>query len=420
MSAPNLSLQLEPSEAGAVVYLPLAPKTLSDAPNGQLALVVFIENNEAGPVRVTQLIVSFTGPPDIAASVISLTMQISSIPAGGTAVAFFEQSDIIILPRPAPAEISVEIYCENYSDPARITMPLQPHQNPLDWRYIFPGSLRDLSRGEYWQGLSAAHASGFGGQLFAYDLAVVGFDSTTNQWTGTRPGTDGTQNEHSRTWGVPVVAMKDGTVVGFVNDMPTNPRPGVDLWSPGDPPEGDSFWIQHGTEVALYAHLQPESMNPDLLAIGRQVHQGEFLGKAGNSGNATSPHLHIQVMKGNQPGGDRPLPHPRPLAFRNCYVLEAAALQPPNQSLLWVPAGNRGLPNVPSLIRDPCQSLVDDVHALFDEIEAWQQALEGGEIPPLPRTPEKIARVEAFIASLRVNLSRKVQALKKCRALNRY
>ena len=60
---------------------------------------------------------------------------------------------------------------------------------------------------------------------------------------------------------------------------------------------GNHFYIQHGNEVAGYAHMQKGTLNSKLLAAGAKVTAGDVLGLAGNSGNASEPHLHIHAIK---------------------------------------------------------------------------------------------------------------------------
>jgi hypothetical protein len=50
-----------------------------------------------------------------------------------------------------------------------------------------------------------------------------------------------------------------------------------------------------GGRFALYAHKQPGSVT---VAVGQRVERGQVLGKVGNSGNSTEPHLHFHVMDG--------------------------------------------------------------------------------------------------------------------------
>jgi murein DD-endopeptidase MepM/ murein hydrolase activator NlpD len=50
----------------------------------------------------------------------------------------------------------------------------------------------------------------------------------------------------------------------------------------------------HGATVVL-AHLQEGSVS---VNKGQTVHAGDLLGRAGNSGNTTEPHLHIHAVQG--------------------------------------------------------------------------------------------------------------------------
>src|SRR5262249_26524121 len=47
-----------------------------------------------------------------------------------------------------------------------------------------------------------------------------------------------------------------------------------------------------GGRFAAYAHLRPGTIP---VKPGDQVHPGEVLGKLGNSGNSSEPHLHFQI-----------------------------------------------------------------------------------------------------------------------------
>ena len=83
--------------------------------------------------------------------------------------------------------------------------------------------------------------------------------------------------------GTPVVAAADGTVVAV------GPRNAygrtVELRHPG------------GTET-LYAHLS--SFAPG-LAPGKRVRQGQLIGRVGNSGVSSGPHLHYEISQGGRP-----------------------------------------------------------------------------------------------------------------------
>jgi len=61
---------------------------------------------------------------------------------------------------------------------------------------------------------------------------------------------------------------------------------------------GNFVVIEGGVGAALYAHLQRGSLT---VGVGDDIGVGAELGKVGNSGNSTMPHLHFQLM-------DRPDP----------------------------------------------------------------------------------------------------------------
>ena len=148
---------------------------------------------------------------------------------------------------------------------------MAPYASPAAGGYLFPAKTADLEEGEYWFGRSANHGeAGAGTQMFAYDLVVQGFNDSTLQWQTWRPETTGTENEDFRTWGKPIYAMADGAVVQFKNDMPSNTQIGPQSPTPS-PVEGNHFYIQHGSDLALYAHFQIGTLNPALLSIGAPV-----------------------------------------------------------------------------------------------------------------------------------------------------
>lgn len=92
-------------------------------------------------------------------------------------------------------------------------------------------------------------------------------------------------------FGEPVYAPKGGIVTKVINEF-------------GDliPPEkdevnkfGNHIVINIGKDIyILLAHLMKGSI---LVKEGEKVSQGQMIGKVGNSGNTTEPHLHIHCVK---------------------------------------------------------------------------------------------------------------------------
>lgn len=91
----------------------------------------------------------------------------------------------------------------------------------------------------------------------------------------------------------PVLAVAAGPVVAAVDNM------GDQI--PG-PPEGVTVQNAAGSHViqdigggrwVLYAHLGPGSV---AVRVGEVLRAGQQIGRLGNSGSTTAPHLHFQVM----------------------------------------------------------------------------------------------------------------------------
>lgn len=359
MSAPKLVLTAQPAEAGAVVFLKLAPKTSAGETTGHLALKITIKNNEATQVTLKNLVVSFIGSPALPAVTIPVQVGVTNpmtdvvemkdlqIDAGASKSWFFQPANNISLPFPAPGQIKMAISAAGFSDAASLTMPLKAHISPVPGgSYEFPAKAQDFRIGEYWSGRGESHAAaGDGSQLFAYDMGVIAFDPAINDWNGKLPGKDGSENNHYRIWGKPVYAMADGTVIGFKNDMATNTKMGKQVPTPS-PVEGNHFWLQHGDEAVVYAHMQINTLNAKFTKMGALVKRGDFLGLAGNSGNSTNPHLHIHAIEATKPWGG-PL---RPLPFRNAYMIDRTALKPPSPEGKWVKAEDQGMAVQPMAI----------------------------------------------------------------------
>jgi hypothetical protein len=377
MSAPNLLIKVEPVEATSLVYGVLAAKTSNDPSNGQLSLVLTITNNELSKseVHLNQVTVSFVGPPSVSPSSIPADL---TIPLTQTKQWYFAPANNIILPVPAPSAVKLSLSCDDFSDPANVDMPLAQYSSPAPGGgYPFPAKTNDLKQGEYWTGLSAAHgAAGGGTQLFAYDLWVRVYDPSTNSWPTSRPGFDVANNESYYIWGKPIYAMADGVVRQFKDGMPANTPPGIPSPTP-NPVEGNHFYIQHGDDLALYAHLQAGKLNPALTSgpnpdgTGAPVVKGQLLGLAGNSGRSSEPHLHIQINRTTIPWAGPP----RPLPFRDLYVLDLSVVDPniwpPNQDTPWNAVSAQDLPNVVSAIWPGALLLGRKIFRKVFEMLAW-------------------------------------------------
>jgi hypothetical protein len=108
---------------------------------------------------------------------------------------------------------------------------------------------------------------------------------------------DGKHNSDWPSYGAPLYAVADGTVVSTVNNKPDIPpfedNPG--LRTPKDY-SGNDVIIKIATgRYATYAHLQPGSVR---VRRGQRVRAGQQIGRLGNSGNTSAPHLHFGIQSG--------------------------------------------------------------------------------------------------------------------------
>ena len=120
-------------------------------------------------------------------------------------------------------------------------------------------------------------------QKYAVDLIVLGKNGASHKG-------DGRILEQYHAFKRPVYAAAPGTVVRVISDLPDNGIGETD----DSKIDGNHVMIAHqdGT-FALYDHLQRGSVT---VNVGETVEIGKVIGRVGNSGNTTEPHLHFQIQ----------------------------------------------------------------------------------------------------------------------------
>ena len=125
-------------------------------------------------------------------------------------------------------------------------------------------------------------------ERYAIDFIKLGDDG--NSYSG-----DQYKNESYHAYNVPVLAVDDGTIIvakdGLPENVPHSEKLAVTLTL--DTIAGNHVVedIGNGRYVG-YAHLIPGTI---AVKTGDRVHRGQMLGRLGNSGNSSEPHLHIQI-----------------------------------------------------------------------------------------------------------------------------
>jgi Peptidase family M23 len=120
-------------------------------------------------------------------------------------------------------------------------------------------------------------------QLDANGRLWVGDDSVLTNWEG---------------YGENILAVADGTVVRAIDGLPDQ-VPGA-LPQGLDPQHADGnavFLRLRDGRIVFYAHMIPGSVT---VREGDRVVRGQILGRVGNSGNSSAPHLHLHVVDRNQ------------------------------------------------------------------------------------------------------------------------
>jgi hypothetical protein len=119
-------------------------------------------------------------------------------------------------------------------------------------------------------------------QQFAYDFVIWKDGSTCRN--------DCADNEDYYAFGQPILAPASGTVVAAVGDRP-DVMPGhvIEEIAPGN-----YVLIQVAEGAYLFvAHMQQGSVR---VQVGDSVQVGEEIGRVGNSGRTSEPHIHIHLQ----------------------------------------------------------------------------------------------------------------------------
>ena len=123
---------------------------------------------------------------------------------------------------------------------------------------------------------------------YSYDFTVVDAD-------GKRYRGDGAKNEDHFSYGRPVLAPGDGTVVSIMNGTAEDGA-GMSIAAVrenGMVMFGNYVVIDHGNgEFSHLGHLRPGSVK---VAVGDKVRGGQQLAQVGTSGSSLFPHLHYEL-----------------------------------------------------------------------------------------------------------------------------
>jgi hypothetical protein len=144
---------------------------------------------------------------------------------------------------------------------------------PFDGRWFVVWGGRTLQQNYH----AADRAQRFAMDLLIYRSGITHTGDTSNL-------------ENYYCWDQPILAPAGGTIVAVTSDLPDNPIGQTDTQHP----VGNHVVIDLGTgEFAFLAHMRQGSI---VVAEGDKVAVGDELGRCGNSGNTSEPHLHMHLQ----------------------------------------------------------------------------------------------------------------------------
>ena len=326
---------ITPSNGNTLYVARTAANNPLDPPTFQLKADVFFDNNTGDDVEVTDVTFRYPGSgiPEMsntpkqfidtdidADDDADTTVNWILAPGAMKKVGIHHGLDTD-LPTPLPATVEIDFEFNNDGNPLTLTFNLAFYENAVPLKaHFFPAKAEDLDPGELWYwgtrhsvdsggGLGGLINPSTGSQRYALDMGVVAWDGS-----GWSESFDGTYDENTdfRVWDKPLYAMGDGVVVACYRGEPDESPKGFDevdfhfLF-------GNSLFIQYGDDLVSIGHMQdgtipealcptPSSPGPGLwpnddnqTGLSIPVVAGQFLGRVGNTGRSTAPHIHFQV-----------------------------------------------------------------------------------------------------------------------------
>lgn len=283
--------QAQPIRIGSVVPV----DALADfAPTGRNLITDANGRDVAGKVKLFGVSPDEIAPDDPEAEIAPGFS--SRVPAGGSGLMFFNVTyrDAALIPRLLAHAITL-VSADGGPIPPMLTNPV-----PVGCRRL--AVLSPPLVGQGWTAFSGCCAiAGYhrdqiapingvlqAGQQFAIDYEEIGPNYTC---------CNGPYQALSSWWGynTPVLAAASGVVVQVVDGMPDQNPVGTVTNVPIANLSGNRVVEDiGGGQYVLYAHLKPQSI-PTWIRKGVRLRAGELIGRVGNSGNSSAPHLHFQV-----------------------------------------------------------------------------------------------------------------------------
>jgi hypothetical protein len=127
-----------------------------------------------------------------------------------------------------------------------------------------------------------------------------------------------------KTFDIPLLAPCAGTIARAEDGLPDMPVPKMDT----DNKAGNFIAIDCGDAHVILGHLKQGSV---AVSQGDTVASGDYLGRAGNSGNSSEPHLHIHAQRGLGEGEYPMAAEPLALTINGRFLVRNDRLRVPAQ-----------------------------------------------------------------------------------------
>ncbi len=351
MSIPSLELFVQPTDGTSLFYLPIAAKAQGEPAYAKIALRLHLQNTGDSDLTLSGIKFSYPNSPHADSQMQGVKIAVDPagdddpddgvIKAGTTATWSNGVVDLdvskagenhhrneVYLPLPLPQSIVIKVSCHGFASPKTLSMDLVAYTKPASGAALrLPMSQFDLDDGEYLVTSARHWANGGanGTQIYAHDISVQ--KRVRGDWTQLNDGATKSSNADYRIWGKRLRAVADGIVEEFADHYENNATPGA-ARPEGTPGSGNFLRIRHGEITVIYAHLLKGSIPEEFKLPNAAVRVGQVIGRAGNSGRSTNPHLHLE-------GRDSDTNTLRGLPFSRASVLERERINP-DQSGPWV------------------------------------------------------------------------------------
>ncbi|MFO0993576.1 MAG: M23 family metallopeptidase [Hyphomicrobiales bacterium] len=301
-----------PGHSTAIVVAPIhdAQVVRGDDGRDHVEYELLVINAFAGPVTLANVVVvdpagntlaTIAGPALAAATQTLLTQSPgATIPASAVVSV---DIDLALTPGAAPASLSHRIaYTIAPDAPMATLLASMTVEGPVvSVDRAAPFIIKPPLKGKGWFAVN-----GCCGPNVHRDtrIAIDGSRIATSEtfaidWTRVENGRmfegDGGKNEQHYAFGADLLAVAAGTVVATRDGMPEEApfKPVLSVKAPEDY-GGNHVIIEIAPKVfAVYAHVKTGSV---AVKVGDRVKAGDVVGRLGNSGNSTAPHLHFALL----------------------------------------------------------------------------------------------------------------------------